>query len=115
MTGASARRRGAALLEAILALAILAIAALAAVTLARQSADTVERVHAADAHLRAASAFFDAVSLWPRKDLDLRLGDRPQGPWVLHIDRPTATLYRVALYDSAGGPPLLETALFRPE
>jgi type II secretory pathway pseudopilin PulG len=101
------------LLEVIVALAILSIAALSAVILARQGAQVVAHAQGADQHIQAASAFMDVVSLWPRTDLDRRLGDHPQGPWTLHIDRPTPTLYRVALSDSLGGLPLLETALFR--
>jgi type II secretory pathway pseudopilin PulG len=106
-------RRGAVLLEVIVALAILSIAALSAVILARQGAQVVAHAQAADQHIQAASAFMDVVSLWPRADLDRRLGDHPQGPWTLHIDRPTPTFYRIALSDSLGGSPLLETALFR--
>lgn len=110
----SGQPRGAALLEVIVALAILSVAMLSAMTLVRQSMHSVERVRDADARMRAASAFMDVVSLWPREDLDRHLGDHPQGPWILHVDNPTRTLYRIALSDSAGGPLLLETALFRP-
>lgn len=107
-------RRGAVLLEVIIALVILALAGLSAATLARQGAFAITHAQVADQRIEAASAFLDVVSLWPRADLDRRLGDHPQGPWTLHIDRPTPTLYRIALSDSLGGLPLLETALFRP-
>src|SRR5688572_10849580 len=95
----SRRRRGAVLLEVIVALAILSIAALSAVVLARQASQTVERTRAADERMRMASAFMDVVSLWPREDLDRHLGNRRQGPWVLYIDRPAPILYRIVLYD----------------
>jgi type II secretory pathway pseudopilin PulG len=106
---------GVALLEAIVALTILGIAGTSAVVMASESARTVRRAREADAEVREASAFLDAVSLWSREDLDRHLGSRAEGPWRLRVDRPTQTLYTVALTDSAGGPELLRTALFRPD
>jgi len=108
-------RRGAVLLEAIAALVILSVAGTAAVTMVGQSADAVRRAREAEAESRAANAFFHTVSLWTREDLDLRLGDRPQGPWRLMIQRPTPTLYEVVLADSARTREILRTSLFRPE
>jgi hypothetical protein len=113
-------RRGAALLEVIVALTILTIAALSSGALASECARAVSRAREADARTRAASAFLTAVSLWTRKDLDRRLGDRPQGPWRLHIERPAPSLYVVVLSDTGSGGPAwsrarLTTSLFRPE
>ncbi|HEX2210519.1 MAG TPA: type II secretion system protein [Longimicrobium sp.] len=103
------------LLEAIVALVILSVAGTAAVTLVSQSADAVRRARIADAEMREASAFLHAVALWPREDLDRRLGQREQGPWKLIIQRPTPTLYEVVLTDSAVAHEILRTTLFRPE
>jgi type II secretory pathway pseudopilin PulG len=103
------------LLEAIVALVILAVAGTAAVTLVGQSTDAVRRARIADAEMRKASAFFHAVALWTRDDLDRRLGQRPQGPWKLLVQRPTPTLYEVVLTDSAVTREILRTTLFRPE
>jgi hypothetical protein len=97
------------------ALVILTVAGTAAVTLVSQSADAVRRARVADVEMREASAFFHAVALWPREDLDRRLGERPQGRWKLIVQRPTATLYEVVLTDSAVTHELLRTTLFRPE
>lgn len=109
------RRAGAILLEAIVALVILAVAGTAAVTLVSQSSDAVRRARIADAEMREASAFLHAVALWPREDLDRRLGERPQGRWKLIVQRPVPTLYEVVLTDSAVSRELLRTTLFRPE
>lgn len=106
---------GVGLLEAIAALAILSIAAVAAVALATESARAVRRAREADSEFLAASAFLEAVALWPREDLDRRLGERPQGPWRMTIQRPLPTLYTVVLADSAGARVLLRTSLYRPE
>jgi hypothetical protein len=108
-------RKGAVLLEAIVALVILAVAGTSAVTLVSQSADAVRRARIADAEMREAGAFFHSVALWPREDLDRRLGERAQGEWKLIIQRPTPTLYEVVLTDSAVTHEILRTTLFRPE
>ncbi len=108
-----ASEAGAALLEVIVAVAVLATAGTAAAAMAFESARAVERARAADLAAREASAFLDAVALWPREELDRRLGDRLQGPWVLRIGRPDRALYTAALVDTATGAELLRTALFR--
>jgi type II secretory pathway component PulJ len=106
-------RRGTALLEAVVAIAILATAGIALMTAVTDAARTVARAQAVDAELREASAFMDAVSLWPRADLDRHLGDREQGRWRLRIERASAALYVVSLRDSTGGRELLRTSLYR--
>lgn len=108
-------RRGAALLEALVALVVLATAGAAVTALAVMSGDVVHRAHSAERELRGANAFFAVVSLWPREDLDRHLGDREQGPWRLHVDRSMPTLYTITLRDSLGARTLLRTVLYRPE
>lgn len=103
---------GAVLLEVVVALTILFVAGTAAVLATTESARAVAHARDRDRELRAASAFLDVVALWPRADLDRRLGERPQGPWRLRIDRPDPRLYTVELRDSTGVS-LLRTSLFR--
>lgn len=105
-------RRGAALLEAIVAVLILGTACVSATAMAATFSRTVTRARELDASVRRASALLDAVSLWTRDDLDRRLGERGQGPWRMRIDRPARNLYTVVLTDSAGTE-LLRTSLFR--
>jgi hypothetical protein len=103
------------LLEALIALAMLAAAAMATYSLAQanafRSAQLIDRGRA----LRGASAFMDAVALWTRSDLDLRLGTRQQGPYLLRVTRVTPTLYALDLLDGASYAALLSTAVFRAE
>lgn len=108
-------RSGMTLLEVLVALAILGVAGAALMGLATESWRAVRTAREADTSLREASAFFDAVALWPREDLDRHLGDRAQGPWRMRVDRPTSALYVVTLADSTSGLTILETSLFRPE
>jgi type II secretory pathway pseudopilin PulG len=108
-------RSGVVLLEALVALTIIAVAGLATVAIVQQGMDGVRRAQASEAEFRQASAFMEAIALWPRGDLDRHLGDRSEGPWRLVIDRPAPTLYLVALTDSLSRRELLRTALYRPE
>ena len=113
-TVARRRRAGAALLEAIVALAVFGSAGTAALVLVRDSARAVEHAREAERALRDADAFMTAVSLWTRDDLDRRLGDRPQGAWRLTILRPDPALYELVLRDTLSNAVLLATALHRP-
>jgi type II secretory pathway pseudopilin PulG len=108
-------RNGVALLEAIVALTILTVACLATAGMVRQGIDSVRRAEVAEADIRKASAFMDAIALWPRADLDRHLGNHAEGVWRLQIDRPAPTLYLVALTDSLSRRELVRTALYRPE
>jgi hypothetical protein len=111
----SKSRCGVVLLEAIVALTILTVACLATVGIVRQGVDSVHRAQVAEAEVRKASAFMDAIALWPRADLDRHLGNRAEGPWRLQVDRPAPTLYLVALTDSLSRRELLRTAFYRAE
>jgi hypothetical protein len=111
-------RVGAALLEALVAITILATAGVAMVALADESLRAIDRARSGEIALRHANAFLEPVALWPREDLDRHLGRRPEGPWLLEVERALPTLYIVTLTDSTdrtGAHPLLATALYRPE
>ena len=105
--------RGAALLEALVALALLGSVGSAAAWSASESLAAVQRMHAREAHQRAAARLLDVVSLWPREDLDRHLGNRREGSWRLRIDRPVPAIYVVSVSDSTGLIILLQTALYR--
>jgi len=109
-----AAESGAALLEALAALAILGTSALALAAHARQTLATTEMLRAAESDVAEAGAFLDAVVLWPVADLDRRLGERRNGPWRLEIVRDPLQLYHVTVRDSAGRRVLVATTLYRP-
>jgi len=109
-----ASARGVVLLEVLVALATLGTVGGAMAALAVGAGDTVRRAQRADDELRGASALLESVALWPREDLDHRLGARAQGEWTLEVQHPVASLYTVSLLDSGGTHELLRTALFRP-
>lgn len=105
--------RGAALLEALIALAVLGTVGSAAAWSATESMRAVTRMHTREAEQRSAARLLIAASLWARDDLDRRLGTRAQGAWRMRIDRPTRTLYTVSVSDTSSGAILVQTALFR--
>jgi type II secretory pathway pseudopilin PulG len=101
------------LLEVMIAMAILATSGVALAAYGVQTGSAVARARAAEVEMRRGSAFFDAVALWPREDLDRRLGEHNEGIWRLLIERPTPTLYSVTLEDSSARHVILHTELFR--
>ena len=90
-------RRGVALLEVLVALAILGTVGLALVTLesaalgAERDARTRERTLAAEERVLA------ALTLLKRDECDRRLGRHPLGEFLVDIERPERTLYRIAI------------------
>lgn len=108
-------RRGAALLEALVALAVLATVGSTAAWTASESLRAVARAHERENETRAVARLLTAASLWSREDLDRHLGTRAQGRWRMRIDRPRPTRYDVSVADSATGAVLLRTSVWRPE
>jgi type II secretory pathway pseudopilin PulG len=106
-------RRGIALFEVLVALAILGVAGSGVVAVVIETAGAVHRARASDEDTRQASAFLDKVALWQREDLDRHLGQHRQGPWALQVQRTSASIYEVSLSDSSGNRTLLGTALYR--
>jgi type II secretory pathway pseudopilin PulG len=108
------KRGGAVLLEVIVALTLLSFAGAMSISLAAEATAAVRRARSIEKNIRAASDFLSAVSLWTRGDLDRHMGSRPQGTWIMSVQRPEISLYEVLLSDSGSRKPILETVLFRP-
>jgi hypothetical protein len=89
--------RGVALLEVLVALVILATAGVGMIELggaglrAERDARTRERVLATQERL------LGALTLLRREELDQRMGRREIGEFIVDIQRPERTLYRIAL------------------
>ena len=113
--GSRGSRRGAVLLEALVALVIMTSAGATVAALAVECGHAVQQTRSTEAELRRADAFFAIVALWPREDLDRHFGEHQQGPWRLRVDRPSLTIYAITLSDSLGARALLRTDLYRPE
>ncbi len=108
-------RSGVALLEALIALAILSVAGLSVVALV----DSLVRAQAAAMHrertLTSAGRVLAAATLLRREELDQRLGTREVGEFVLDVQRPEKSLYRIAIGETAvPAVELLVTVVHRP-
>jgi prepilin-type N-terminal cleavage/methylation domain-containing protein len=108
--------RGMTLIEVLAALAILGMSGLALVG-ALGAALRVERYAEVEERLtNAADRLLAATSLlgWP--DLDRRLGEQRVGEFLLRVQRPEPTLYRIAIGErTTPGVELLVTVLYRSE
>ncbi|MBA3889657.1 MAG: hypothetical protein H0X64_03925, partial [Gemmatimonadaceae bacterium] len=80
-------RPGVALLEALVALTILGVLGSALAALAMESSSAAAHAAAAEVAVQRASRFLEVVAVWPRADLDRRLGTRRQGEWQLTVSR----------------------------
>lgn len=106
-------RRGVLLLEVLAALTIFALAAAGALSLLAQVSESEQRLQAEERRLTDQDRLMSAYSLLSRRDLDLRLGARTVGPYVVEVQRPEQTVYRVTIGDSTGVD--LATLLYRPD
>jgi len=92
--------RGAALLEAIVALAIVSIAGLSILELVSASQRQRTRLDEYERLLTGADRVLTAMVLHTRQDLDRRLGTHAVAAFAVNVTRPEETLYRIAVGDS---------------
>jgi type II secretory pathway pseudopilin PulG len=100
-------------MEVVVALAILAIVGGGLFGVAAESMSRVENAGRRERDLLAANNLMSAVALWSREDLDRRLGERRQGPWILEIERVSARVYAARIRDTMTHELMLATALYR--
>ncbi|HKV69638.1 MAG TPA: hypothetical protein VJN62_00210 [Gemmatimonadales bacterium] len=108
------RERGIALLEVLAAIVILTIAGLSLVSLVAQATASTVTSRSRETEQADEDRLLAAETLLNRSDLDLRLGTRTVGPYVVTVERPERTLYRIAV-DRAAVPGVedLVTVVFR--
>lgn len=108
-------RRGVALLEAIVALAILTASGVGAIGLLAAASRSEYRLKRLEQVQANADRVFTAASLLSRRDLDLRLGERVVGEFVVEVERPETALYRLSIRERDSQSELLATVVYRPE
>lgn len=109
-------RRGVALLEVLAALVILSIAGLALVELVTGGTRALAEVLAREAEVADQDRLLTANSLLTREELSQRLGRHEVGRYVVEIQRPERTLYRISIARlAAPGVEDLVTVVHRPE
>jgi type II secretory pathway component PulJ len=107
-------RRGSALIEVLVALVILAAAGVSTLAYLSAFVDARARIQAREADLLRADRVLTATALLAREDLDLRLGIRRVGGYLVRVDRPEPLLYRIAVSaEEMAVEELLVTVVFR--
>jgi type II secretory pathway pseudopilin PulG len=108
-------RRGIALLEALVALAIVATAGLGFLTVMRQALAASQAAGERERRLAAADRVLGAMTLLRRNELEQRIGLHPVGEFVVQVSRPERTVFRIAVSEAAApGQALLVTLVYRP-
>ena len=91
------REAGVALLEVLAAVTIFATAALALLALVAGAGSAAWEARARERELADQERLLAAYALLTRRDLDLRLGARRVGDYVVMVQRPERQLYRVGI------------------
>lgn len=111
-----ARIRGAALIEAIVAMTILSVGGLSAVGVLQEALRSEAALQEREEALLTANRVLSAMVLLSRTDLERRLGRHEIGELLVDVQRPQPALFRIAVaHVSAPGVEALVTVVFRPE
>ena len=89
--------RGVVLLEVLVAIVILSVAGLSLLELVRGGTQAVTAARLRERELADEERLLTAFTLLAREDLDRRIGERTVGPYVVGVQRPERTLYRIGL------------------
>lgn len=108
-------RRGAALLEVIVGLAILATSGTALVAAVGNTLERERAMLQREQELVAMERVLAATSLLTREELDQRLGDRRVGEFVVAVTRPSPELFTIGIRPVSRAEALLVTLVYRPE
>lgn len=107
-------RRGFALLEAIIALAILGGGALTTIAVLHEAGEIEALTRARETEATEIGRIMTAMSLLSRHDLDRRLGWRDVRGYAVSVTRPSTSVYRVAIARPASQDAALVTLVYRP-
>lgn len=107
------RRRGVALLDALLATVILGLTTVGIISLLRQTVHSMTEMSERDRALRVASAALASVVVRDDAWLEARLGESRYRRWTLRVARESARMFHVSLADSLTGRTLLETNTYQ--
>lgn len=108
------RRQGFALLEVLVSIALLGSAGLGVVQALRQASVAEAIAAEQERHLADADRVLAAMTLLQAGELDQRIGAHRIGEFVVGVERPEVTLYRLSLADTAAPEhELLTTVVYR--
>lgn len=89
--------KGAALLEIVAALAVLSLASLTLIEVVSSQIRSTHLAAQREREIWDQDRLLSAHALLSATDLDLRLGTREAGPYLVTVQRPEPTLYRIAI------------------
>lgn len=112
---ASRARRGAALIETLIALVVLAFAGAGMISLLAQTLARVHDLHARERDTAAAARALEATASLSRAELRARTGVTREPAIWLEIEQTTPSLFDVVARDTLGRAELLHTTIFRPD
>lgn len=103
-----------ALLEVLAATAILAVAGLSLIQLIGEQSKALRTASMREREATDEDRLMTALSLLDRQDLERRLGGTVTGPYLVEVQRPEPTLFRVSVGRSSNpGVEDIVTAVFR--
>jgi type II secretory pathway pseudopilin PulG len=108
-------RRGAALIETLLALVVLALAGAGMISLLSQTIARTHDLHDRERDTAVGERLMETVASWSKDDLTNNLGVLREPTLWLEIDRPSPVLFDVVLRDTLYHAELLRTTLYRPD
>jgi hypothetical protein len=85
------------LLEALVALTILGVVVIGALGTIRETLNRERSIQRRERDYQEADRLLAGLVLLNRQDLDLRIGPRVVGEWMVDVERPERTLYRIAV------------------
>jgi hypothetical protein len=103
------------LLEVVVGMTILTIAATSWIAVLRQTMHGVRELRGREQQVLAASAELGRITLWPRVQLDARVGSSRLAAFTITVGQPAPSLYAVALRDTTIGAVVLSTSIYAPE
>lgn len=114
MTARYDARRGAILLECLVAMTLVMVLGLPALALSRNAVTALAESAREERAATRADASLAAITLLKREELDQRIGWHQIGGFAARIQRPERDLYRIALADTtAPDVELLVTVVYR--
>lgn len=107
-------RRGAALLEVLVGLAILAMSGTALVSAVSEAINREREVLQREEELVAMERVLAATTLLTRDELSQRLGNRMVGEFTVSVARPAAELFEIRIRPQGSQQGGLATLVYRP-
>ena len=114
MTRTRRARRGVALLEVLIAIAILSLATITLTALAGQVAEAIPSVALREDQARRAGRLLSRYALLPADELERRVGRRLDGEFGVAVTRLRDTTYELSVFRPGMPGWILRTAVYRP-